>query len=137
MRLFRWSEAHATDVPGLDAEHQALFQLCDDLDRAIKTGMSSTRVLAILHDLTLHAIEHFCHEERQMRACGYALYGWHKRQHDTARGKLRAAERRTRRGDGDAAGEAIAFLNRWLGDHVRLADRMLVAAIRNQRLGSR
>jgi hemerythrin len=40
-------------------------------------------------------------------------------------------ERRIRRGDRDAAIELLDFLSTWLTDHIRLADRMLGAFLRN------
>jgi hemerythrin len=66
-----------------------------------------------------------------MRAAGYSLYAWHHRQHHTARFSIRVLERRIRRGDRDAAIELLDFLYGWLNDHIRLADRMLGAYLRN------
>jgi hemerythrin len=82
-------------------------------------------------DLVIHAAHHFSHEEREMRAAGYSLYPWHHRQHHTARFKIRVLERRIRRGDRDAALELLDFLSGWLNDHIRLADRMFGAYLRN------
>jgi hemerythrin len=131
MRIFEWSEAHAVYIPEVDEEHQQIFRLCDDLQRAMIAGAATPEVLSIVDDLVIHAAQHFSHEEREMREAGYSLYAWHRRQHHAARTRIRLLERRVRRGDRDAAIELLEFLSGWLSDHVRLADRMLGAYLRN------
>jgi hemerythrin len=131
MRIFEWNEAHAVHVPEVDEEHQQLFRLCDDLQRAMMVGAASSEVQSIVDDLVIHTAQHLSHEEREMRAAGYPLYAWHRRQHHTARSRIRVLERRMRRGDRDAALELLDFLSGWLNDHIRLADRMLGAYLRN------
>jgi hemerythrin len=131
MRILEWSALHAVHVPEVDAEHQQLFRLCDDLQRATMAGAPAAGLLAAVDELVIHASHHFSHEERVMRAAGYPLYGWHHRQHHTARLKIRALERRIRRGDRGAALELPDFVSGWLNDHIRLADRMFGAYLRN------
>jgi hemerythrin len=130
--MFEWSESYAVHVPEVDAEHQQIFRLCDDLQRAMMAGAPSSDVQSIVDGVVIHTAKHFSHEEREMRAAGYSLYAWHRRQHYTARSRVRLLERRIRRGDRDAAIELLNFLSGWLNDHVRLADRMLGAYLRNR-----
>ncbi|MGC9947059.1 MAG: bacteriohemerythrin [Bryobacteraceae bacterium] len=131
MRIFEWNESHAVHVPVVDTEHQQLFRLCDDLQRAMMAGAPTPEVQSIVEDLVIHTAHHFSHEEREMRGAGYSLYAWHRRQHYTARTRVRALERRIRRGDRDAALDLLEFLYAWLSDHIRLADRMFGAYLRN------
>lgn len=123
---------HAVHVPEVDAEHQELFRLCDDLRRALMEEAAAGKLQWIVDELVLHAAEHFSHEERQMRVAGYEHYAWHQRQHHTARAKVMTLERRIRRGDREAAGELLEYLAGWLNNHIRLADRMLGAYLRNR-----
>jgi hemerythrin len=132
MRIFEWTEAHAVHVSEVDDEHQRIFRLCDDLQRALIAGAATVEVQSIVDALIIHTAQHFSHEEREMRAAGYSLYAWHRAQHHTARTRVKALERRIRRGDRDAAIELFEFLHAWLNDHVRLADRMLGAHLRNR-----
>lgn len=131
MRIFEWDEQHAVHVPAVDDEHRQIFRLCDDLQRAMMAGAPTSGVLSIVDDLVIHTAQHFSHEEREMRAAGYSLYAWHRSQHQTARARARLLERRIRRGDRDAAIELLNFLSGWLSDHIRLADRMFGAYLRN------
>jgi hemerythrin len=132
MRNFEWTEAQAVHVPYVDDEHKALFKLCGDLHRSLRAGRSATVVQSTLHDLVAHAEEHFTHEEREMRISGYAHYAWHRRQHRAARVRLRALEQRVQDNETETALQLVGFLGGWLNDHVRLADRMLGAYLRNQ-----
>lgn len=132
MRIFEWNESHAVHVPDVDDEHQQLFRLCNDLQRALLDGSATGEVQSMVAELVIHTAHHFSHEQREMRAAGYSLYEWHRRQHHAALTKVRAMERRIRRGDRDAAIELLNYLPAWLNDHVRLADRMLGAHLRNR-----
>jgi len=131
MRIFEWNEMHAVHVLAVDDEHRQLFRLCDALQRAMIAGAPTGQVQSIVADLVIHAAHHFSHEEREMREAGYSLYAWHRRLHHAASSKVRVLERRIRRGDRDAVLELLDFLSGWLGDHIRLADRMLGAYLRN------
>jgi len=131
MRNFEWSESHAVRVPAMDDEHREIFRLCADLQRSIMDGASTTDVLPVVADVVIHTAQHFSHEEREMRAAAYPLYPWHRKQHQTARSRVLSLEKRVRRGDRDAVIELVDFLAAWLHDHVRLADRMLGAYLRN------
>jgi len=131
MRIFEWSDAYAVDVPKVDEEHRQIFRLCDDLQRAMMAGAPSSEVQLIVDHLVIHAAKHLSHEERMMREAGYGLYAWHRRQHHTARARIKVLERRIRRGDRDAAIDLLDFLFAWLTDHIRLTDRMMGAYLRN------
>ena len=129
VRPFEWSEEFGISVPEIDAEHQAMFRLADSLYEALIAD-ASTDQLALLRELATHMAGHLSHEESLMRASGYPLGAWHQRQHAAASGKLRLLERRIRRGDHSAA-LLVLDLSVWLKNHIRLADRMLAAYLRN------
>lgn len=133
MPKFEWTEQHTVFVPEIDDEHQMIFKLCRNLQRAVAGGAPIAQVHSLVSELAVHSLEHFWHEERQMRAAGYSFYAWHKQQHHTARSKMTVLEGRIRRGDRAAARELLVFLQRWLNDHIRLTDRMLGAYLRNRR----
>lgn len=135
MSISEWSESHAVHIPAVDDEHRHIFRLCADLQRAMTAAAPSaeiqTEIQTIVEDLVIHTAQHLSHEEREMRAARYPLYEWHRHQHQAARARVKAFNRRVRRGDSDAAGELIRYLSGWLNDHIRLADRMLGAYLRN------
>ncbi len=131
MRIVEWTESHAVHVPAVDDEHQELFRICEELRLAITAGCPMDEVQPIVDRLVVHVGHHFTHEEREMRVSAYSHYAWHRRQHQTARANVRRLTKRLQGGDRDAAIELVDYLSIWLNDHVRLADRMLGAYLRN------
>lgn len=136
MQSFKWSKAHAVCVPEIDAEHRALFGLAQKLQEAIHASAPAPQVQAILQELIARVEDHFAYEERLMRSVRYPLFPWHKRQHDTMRKRAGEFVPRIQNGDDGAAALFLEFLAGWLRDHTRLADRMMGAFVRNQRLRS-
>lgn len=133
MPNFVWTEElYSVHVPEIDAEHQAIFRLCREFQAVTRSG-ANAQVRASLNELAIYSLEHFWHEERQMRAADYPFYSWHRQQHHTARKRIRELQEPIRRGDREAARELLAFLRDWLHDHIRLTDRMLGAHLRNRR----
>jgi hemerythrin-like metal-binding protein len=131
MSLFKWSKAHSVYLPEIDAEHRAIFQLGDELHKAVLAGADSAVLQPILVNLRETTEQHFRHEERLMRAIHYTAFDWHKRQHDAVRKRAKAAARRVAGGDSAAAGELVEFLSEWQRGHMAVADRMMSARLRN------
>ncbi len=131
MSLFKWSSANSVYLPELDAEHRAIYQLGDELHKALVAGAKLAQLQPILVNLLETWEQHFRHEERLMRAVHYSAFAWHKRQHDVARKSAKALSKRIEGGDLAAAEELIKFLSVWLRDHMAVADRMMSAFLRN------
>jgi hemerythrin-like metal-binding protein len=131
MSLFKWSKAHSVYLPEIDAEHRAIYQLGDELHKAVLAGADSAVLQPILVNLRETTEQHFRHEERLMRAIHYTAFDWHKRQHDAVRKRAKAAARRVAGGDSAAAGELVEFLSEWERGHMAVADRMMSARLRN------
>ena len=131
MRVFKWSKMHAVFIPEIDAEHKNIFRLAEELDRAVAGGAPAERAQAILRELISSGENHFAHEERLMRATHYAGAAWHKRQHDTVRKRVKEFAPRVEGGEKQAALLLLDFLSVWLRDHIRQADCMMAAHVRN------
>lgn len=135
MPAFKWSEAHSIHVPEIDAEHRNLFRLAADLKSALAKGAPAADIEQKLRALFADVEDHFTHEERMMRGARYALFAWHKGQHDTVRKRGKQYAIRIRAGESAAGKEFLGFLAHWLRDHMAVADNMMGATIRNyQRL---
>jgi hemerythrin-like metal-binding protein len=122
---------HAVFIPEIDAEHQNIFRLAAELQQAVAGGAPANQAQAILRELIAREEDHFAHEERLMRATHYPGSAWHKKQHDTVRKRVREYAPRMEDGEGEAAFLLLEFLSGWLRDHVRLADCMMAAHVRN------
>jgi hemerythrin-like metal-binding protein len=130
MGLFHRTGGYSVFIAEIDAEHQALFKLVDELAAALNSRVRGARG-KLLELLASHAADHFEHEERLMRASRYDAFDWHKGQHDVARRQLRRFVGRIEAGDRKAAGELTEYLAGWLQSHVLVTDRMMAAYLRN------
>jgi len=128
---FKWSRKYAVFIPEIDAQHQDIFRLAEDLRQAAAGGAPPDRAPAILRELMARGEDHFAHEERLMRSTEYPAFGWHQGQHDALRKRLNEFAPRIEQGEGQAALLLLKFLFGWLQDHVRLADCMMAAHVRN------
>src|SRR5437016_9965999 len=131
MTRFQWSSADSVYLPEIDAEHRALFRLGEEFQRASETSTDLAKVRPVLVNLITSAEAHFKHEERIMKAAHYSALGWHKRQHDAVRWRLRRTVRRIDAGEFAAADELLEFFAEWLKTHTQVSDRMMGAYIRN------
>jgi hemerythrin len=122
---------HAVFIPEIDAEHKNIYRLAEELSQAVAGGVPADQARAILRELIASGEDHFAHEERLMRATNYPASAWHKGQHDTVRKRMKEFAPRIEGGDGEAAPLLLEFLSGWLRDHVRLADCMMAAHVRN------
>jgi len=133
MASLRWNSSHAVFLTEIDDDHKEIF----DAVARFQTALSEGRPASELNDLTgrvaVRIEDHFAHEERLMRAAGYALLSWHKRCHDAARKRIARLIQRIGRADPNAGTALVEFLSKWLQNHSRLPDRMLAAFLRNKR----
>ena len=131
MPLFKWTKTRSVYVGKVDDQHQDLFRLADDLNRAVTGGAAASRLLELAKTLMAALEEHFHYEERLMRESKYSAYNWHKQQHDTVRKRATQFLPRIGNGEADAAPLFLEFLSGWLKDHTGLSDRMFGAHLRN------
>ena len=131
VRLFKWSKMYAVFVPDLDAEHQSIFRLAAELHQAVVGDAPADQARAILRELIASEEDHFAHEERLMRSTHYPALAWHRGQHDTVRKRVKEFAPRIEEGERQAALLLLEFLSGWLRNHLRLADCMMAAHVRN------
>src|SRR5215471_10596087 len=89
MAGFKWSSAHLVYWPDIDSEHRALFRLGERLQKGMSNGTDLATLRPALLNLIATAEAHFVHEERTMKAAQYPAFGWHKKQHDAVRSRMR------------------------------------------------
>ena len=67
MALMVWDNSFSVNVKEIDAQHQKLIALINDLHDAMKTGKAKDVLGKILSDLTDYTVYHFGNEERLSR----------------------------------------------------------------------
>ncbi len=133
MQSIKWSkESNGVAVPAIDEEHQRLFELAEEIDKALSEGVMLNSVEEPLRRLIDEAGHHFSHEEKLMKAGRYPAYTWHKGQHDTVRRKIAELDRAAQQQDREAAVQSLDFITAWLKTHTAVSDRMMGAYFRTK-----
>lgn len=118
-------------LPPIDAEHVRIHRLVSELRTAIAAGEELSKIEHSLRCLAKEVGDHFAHEERLMRLARYPAYEWHKRQHATARRKLRELADGLLAGGPASTSGALESLGGWFRDHIGVTDSMASAYLRN------
>jgi len=109
----------------IDAQHQRLFQLADELFNAMTAGKGNAALSSVLASLVSYTKLHFAAEERLMQECKYPEYIQHKKEHDLLTAKVAAFQK-------DFDGHRVAmtiqlmqFLKDWLTHHIQESDKKI------------
>ena len=130
--MAEWSDDLGLDHPEMDADHQQLVLLVNELDYAIGHSRPVETTRRTLDDLTAFAGRHFCHEERLMRQSAYPDFRAHKRSHDQLIRDLRLLIREIDAGTRRLDDHTVAWLKTWVGAHIRTEDRALATFLAEQ-----
>ena len=129
MALVEWNETLNIGVPEIDYQHRNLVSMLNALAKAIEEGTTDTVLREILDELNAYILTHFAAEERIMERIGYQYMSEHQVEHH------RLAETAQRYRDAFARGvtpaqEILAFMIRWLLNHIAGADSHIGVAYR-------
>ncbi len=67
----KWKEEYSVKVPSLDAQHQRLFVLFNDLKNENSDG-NDARVNSVIKELLDYTLKHFTYEEHLLKGHGYS-----------------------------------------------------------------
>ena len=125
MKDIAWSKILSVGVDEIDDDHRRLIALFNELNRAAAGGESADYLAATLEELIHCTVWHFSHEERLMLKHRYPGMAEHREAH---RELIEAAREwqasLAQAGYALAEGE-IAFLDRWLTEHILTVDQRL------------
>lgn len=136
MDVFAWSDQYLTGEAQIDAEHQGLVRLINDLIETRARGLEMPRIEALLGTLTRYAMAHFGHEEDLMRAEG--VDARHVMQHCGIHRNFERQLARLREG-GNTRSELdflLRFLTSWLAYHILGIDQVMSRQICRIRAGA-
>ena len=119
----------------LDADHRKLFEEVERVRLAIEIETAANQLGLHLWRLSRDVSIHCGSEERLMQEWRYPARSWHERQHEAGRKKMAHLLEAGRGGHSEERDRALGEFVKWLKDHVRLADRMFAAYMRNEQRG--
>ncbi|CAA7618544.1 bacteriohemerythrin [Magnetospirillum sp. UT-4] len=122
--LLTWNESFGVGNAMLDSDHRILFDLLSQLHDAMETGQSREVVGSVINVLAEYVEHHFRREELVMAEIGYPGRAEHERLHRDLESRVRAIRDRWGAGERQVLGdEVLAFLKKWLTEHILGADK--------------
>jgi hemerythrin len=131
MPLVTWDPTAEIGDALVDAQHQALFRMVNELHDALVAGAEKDRLISLLRGILAFAIEHFACEERLMARTGYPALERHVRKHHALTKQAMAVL------EGSSGGLGVSltmsqFLADWVRHHIAEEDRALIAWVRSR-----
>jgi hemerythrin-like metal-binding protein len=124
MPLMEWDESMSVGVATLDAEHQHLVSLINQLFDAMQQGVGRAKLGEIIDSLIVYTDTHFKHEEELFERTGYPDAEAHKREHENLRKQVLQMFRKYRFENSPILPlEALSFLKTWLINHTTGSDK--------------
>ncbi|MBI3391927.1 MAG: bacteriohemerythrin [Nitrospirae bacterium] len=123
MALMVWDNGFSVNVKEIDAQHQKLIALINDLHDAMKTGKAKDVLGKVLSDLTDYTVYHFGVEEKLFQTHGYPEAVQHKREHDALTKQVLDIKEKFKEGKAGVTVETMAFLKDWLTNHIKKTDK--------------
>jgi hemerythrin len=135
----QWTSDLAVGVPKVDAQHQQLFGLVNDLLAAMRQGQGRAELSRVLAFLEAYVIEHFGDEEQTMLAHQYPGYAAHKVEHDRF---VRDVKKLKARMEAEGASTALVIdvndrVCKWLVEHISRSDKAIGSFIASRAKAAR
>jgi hemerythrin len=98
-QIFPWREAYSVRIPQIDAQHQQLVGLVNELHAAMLQGNGNDALGRILSELVRYAGSHFSYEEAMLQQRGYSSLTAHAPNTGFWRTRFRTCRRSSSPGD--------------------------------------
>ncbi|MCK5926333.1 MAG: hemerythrin family protein [Methylococcales bacterium] len=123
MALITWNvEQHETNVNFADDEHKVLFDKLNKVYDSAISGVERGEVGVQLDDLVAYVVEHFAHEEKEMKEKNYTGFEAHKAQHDALVGICAGLQAKFHAGEAEVTEEVGQMVKGWLDSHIPAFD---------------
>jgi hemerythrin-like metal-binding protein len=130
--MFEWNNRYSVQIASIDAQHQTLFRLAEELYAAMTAGHGKSSLSRILDRLVQYTIVHFAHEERLMRLHGFPDFAAHKAQHEELTRKVQEFQAEFIAGKAAMTVQLMHFLRDWLTGHIAGSDQKYSPFLRDK-----
>lgn len=122
-KLITWSDRYSVGISRIDAQHQRLVDLINDLHAATLAGEGNSALDKILDGLAGYVVSHFATEEALMKKFAYPGYDQHKAEHERLAAQVKLLLEKSRTDRTALSPEVMMFLQRWLIGHIANVDK--------------
>jgi hemerythrin len=125
MSLIRWQESFFIGEPTIDADHQVIVSLLNELSDAHEDENVRDVVGSVLNALVVYISGHFEREECLMRQFHYPELLRHQEEHRRFAARVHLIQSQYLAGEHSAVDELLDFLKNWFVDHILGEDTQL------------
>jgi len=135
--MIAWDPSLATGDPMIDAQHQELYRIVNELNEACVAGIAEDGVDDILGRLYRYTMEHFAAEEDFMVRSGYPApdIRLHVGSHNDLRKRVSGLVEQRQRGELKTVTPVVELLRDWLSSHIFQVDRRFVTYMKEHPSG--
>jgi hemerythrin len=133
MAYFEWADDMVIDGGPIDADHQHLVDMVNDLHTATTEGRGREVVGGILEQLIRYTADHLHREEAQMAAAQFPNLEGHRKGHAAFVALLTELQQRYAAGQITVAAQLSSVLRDWLSLHIRRSDKELLAFLKRRK----
>lgn len=121
-----------TGIPEVDAQHEVLIEIYNDLDAALQKGKANRQMSEILAKLYQYAKTHFEDEEKLLADHAYPDLAQHQFEHKRLVEKLKGFVIRYTRANERISVQVVEFTRAWVHGHIMNADMAYVEHVKSR-----
>lgn len=129
MPLIEWKETFSVKNDDIDAQHQKLIEMINDMHDAMKTGKGSEAVAEIIDEMKRYTVYHFETEEKLMEEAGYPELKEHREEHQHFNKKVNEFCKEMKKSKAGLSMQVMSFLADWMRKHFLEVDQKYVPYI--------
>jgi len=119
-----WDQSYSTTIDTFDGHHKKLFDMINELSRAIQEKRTKEVIGSILDRLVDYTGTHFAAEEAAFKKTGYPEEARHLQCHAELVRQVLEHQEKFHAGTVVLTDEIIEFLHDWLVNHIKGVDRL-------------
>ncbi|MCX7793593.1 MAG: bacteriohemerythrin [Thermodesulfovibrionales bacterium] len=121
--FIEWDNKYKVDIIEIDAQHQRLFILYNNLVEAMYRGVGMKELGNVLNELLEYTVIHFMTEEAYMEKFKYPELESHRSAHKGFREKVYNLHKDFTEGKPVLTAEVVEYVRDWLKQHVLNVDQ--------------
>ncbi len=134
MDVLIWSDQYRTGFPGIDREHQELFECVNAFDEALRQGLNRDRVAETIEFFLNYTTIHFRKEEILLARAAYPGLLAHQALHAELLDHVTAMAQTFQLTQSILTVEVSQFLANWLSQHVLKEDLAYVSWVKSKNI---
>jgi len=123
MALFQWCDDYSVKVPSIDAQHQKLVEMLNELHDDMTSGKGADRLGVLLEGLVEYTVKHFAYEEQLFAQHGYPQAQAHIEEHQRLVSQVADFKQKFEAGQAHINMQLMKFLKDWLIKHILGSDK--------------